>query len=158
MPFLASMNDYDMTLKNYPEYWSYNLITAAAAGEITTQYSGDEYKSELVERNVLYKMSFFPPENAKNKTTVSIHWNIEKISMKQFSDYDSTDELLVIGAPVPPDEQFFNLSKSGPFEGYTRFVLEHERWIHDTEDLEFMNLDLMPGFRLRWYYTGDEVF
>ena len=158
MPVSHSMQHYDMTLQDYPKYWQFTILTSAAAGEITTQYFGDEFKPELVEKNVDYKLMFYPPENAKNKTNVFIHWNLEKISMNKFSDYGSTDEITINGAPVPADQQFFNVSKGAPLKEYGGYPVDHERWIHDTEDIEFMNLDLMPGFRLRWYYTGDDIF
>ena len=158
MPTLQYMNHYDMTMRDYPLYWTYNMITAAASGEITSQYFGDKFKPELVERNVIYKVDFRVPESAKNKTNVAIHWSLEKVQMTELSSMDSYDDISLYGAYNSKDERFFNYTKTGPFEGFVRFDYEHSRYVHDTENLESMKLDVMPGFKLRWHYTGYEVF
>ena len=102
---------------------------------------------------------FNPPENAKNKENVAIHWNLEKIQMTEFSNKDSEDEITLYGARPFKGDRFFNMTKNGPFYPSSRgFGFTHTRYVHDTEDMESMKIYVMPGFKLRWYYTGDEVF
>ena len=158
MPTFGHMNHYDMTMRDYPLYWRYDIMTAAASGEITSQYFGAEFKPELVERNVYYSVVFYPPESAKNNSNVSLHWNLEKIQMTEFSNTDSVDDISLYGANPFKDERFFNFTVNGPFESYARYAYGHTRKVHYTENLELMQLELMPGFKLRWYYTGDRVF
>ena len=161
MPVLQHMIHYDMTMINYPKYWEYNVMTSAASGELTTQYFGDEFKPELVEREVYYRVKFYPPENTRNKTNVTIHWNLEKVSMTELSKKDGhRDETILHGFEPSPLDRFINFSRSGPLDWGIKwgYPFDSVRRGVEKEDLDLMKLDLMPGFRLKWYYTGDEVF
>ena len=107
----------------------------------------------------MYKVRFYPPENTRNNTNVTIHWNLEKNSMTEFSSKDSRDDIILYGAVPFTGDKFFNFSKKITkriFDWGMEFINEI-RGI-EKEDLESMTLDLMPGFRLKWYYTGDEVY
>ena len=53
--------------------------------------------------------------------------------------------------------QFFFLKASLRAHWSARIMIDHYRYLHHTENLESMKLDLMPGFRLKWYYTGDDT-
>ena len=156
MPIYQYLSQNDMTMRNYPGYWQYILRTSAASGELTTQYFGDEFKPELVEREVTYRVTFYPPENNQN---ITIHWTLEKISMIEFSNKVSTDTITLYGAVPFPGDKFFNYSGKIGSRNFD-WGLEFNNDIRgvEKEDLELMKLDLMPGFRLKWYYTGDEVF
>ena len=77
--------------------------------------------------------------------------------MTEFSSKDSEDDISLYGARPFKDERFFNMTKNGPFSP-RGFGFKHKQYVHDTEDLESMKIDVMPGFKLRWFYTGDEVF
>ena len=79
--------------------------------------------------------------------------------MTEFSSKDSRDDITLYGAVPFTGDKFFNFSKKITkriFDWGMEFINEI-RGI-EKEDLESMTLDLMPGFRLKWYHTGDEVY
>ena len=69
----------------------YYIYTSATSGSVTTQYFGEEYQLGLVEKNVYFQVFVYPPEKDRNTNNVTLHFNLEKLSMTGLSNgYDST--------------------------------------------------------------------
>ena len=127
------------------------IDTTATEGAITTQYYGEKFKSGLVERKLWYSVLVDPPESAKHNENVTLHLKVEKMSMKGLSsvskdkfdiDFETlNDDQIVIKNFTPP--------------GYRNFISLVRDVI--SEDVEQMKLNVMPGFKLSWWYTGDVV-
>ena len=55
-------------------------------GVIFTQYYGEKYQPDLVERKLQYSIFVYPPESNEN---VTLHFKVEKVLMKgiKFKDW-----------------------------------------------------------------------
>ena len=129
---------------------SYHILTSATSGVVTTQYFGEQYQPGLVERKVLFFVFVYPPESVRNSTNVTLHFNLEKVSITGHSrgwDRTSVDYINLDPELTSVSENF-----SAP-SGYKYVGLM--RYIYD-EGGETMNneMESMPGFRLSWHYTG----
>ena len=127
-----------------------NIITGATSGVVTTQYYGEQFNSELVERKLVYKVSVYPPESVKGNENVTLHFKMEKVSMTGLA-WNSKDRIYM-GREVLDAEQTISYRNFSLYHGEYRFI----KLFRDvnSEDVETQKLDLMPGFRLTWWYTG----
>ena len=124
------------------------IITSAISGVVTTQYFGEQYQPRLVDRKLWYEVNVYPPEKVRNNTNVTLHFNLEKVSMTGLSyGWDNTGingNTIEAGLTsisynfTPPARRFVNLNRK----------------IFDEEDITRIKMEVMPGFRLTWYYTG----
>ena len=64
------------------EYW---VKTSAPSGEISTQYYGDKFEANRVQTDFNYKIDVIPPNKVKNNKNATLHFNIEKILMKDLT-------------------------------------------------------------------------
>ena len=92
--------------------------------------------------------------SVKNSTNVTLHFNLEKVSMTSLSKgweivqvdkNDSISEAWVTSAT-------FNFTPPAGEWGYREFSFSRYNIIE--EDFLENELESMPGFRLSWYYTG----
>ena len=67
-------NYYDWLQMDY----KYNLVTSATAGVVTTQYYGEQFQPHLVERNIIYYISVYPPESVRDNSDVTLHFKLDK--------------------------------------------------------------------------------
>ena len=64
------------------EYW---MKTSSPSGEISTQYYGDKFEANRVQTDFNYKIDVIPPNKVKNNKNATLHFNIEKILMKDLT-------------------------------------------------------------------------
>ena len=130
------------------------IYTSATSGVITTQNFGEQFKAELVERKLYYNVDIWAPDSDKQNKNVTLHVKVEKASMTALGrkkkdkfrigwDYPDADQTIVFKNYTPPAPM------SAQSVILTRDV--------SSEEVEAQKLDLMPGFRLTWWYTGAEV-
>ena len=134
---------------------------------MTTQFFGDTFDadkiSDKLDRQPYFKVHVFPPRNIRNNTNATLHFQLEKLSMRDFSTENGEDTLYVgkmgymdmkhtimnftppLNKPVDEDDPCKNC----------RFM-RLKRKIIDS-DVKRQKLDTMPGFRFTWYYSGVEV-
>ena len=132
------------------------ISTSATSGVVNTQHYGEKFRPELEERKLYYKVYVYPPDSVKNNENVTLHFKVEKVSMKGLSP-GSTD---IIGIDfIELDEGlktiFKNFTPPLTFYGYQR-SLKLNRGV-GSEDIAIQNLDLQPGFKFSWWYTGSNV-
>ena len=127
---------------------NYDIYTSATSGVVTTQYYGEQYQPNIVKRKAYFKINVYPPESVKNSKNVTLHYKLDKVSMTGLSkgwDNIGFGRILEAGLTsasmnfTPPDNNFM-------------VFLERDNIIE--EDFMSNGLESMPGFRLRWYYTG----
>ena len=142
---------YTLELSNEDEdQLNYYISTSATSGVITTQYFNEQYQPSLVERKVNYVVFVSPPESVKNNTNVTLHFNLEKISMTGLSKgWDITN---VNGRSLEAGLKSVSVDFNPPAgaEGYREVLLARKI----EEDSINIKMESMPGFRLSWYYTG----
>ena len=137
------------------EYLDYTIETTAKSGVVTTQYFGEQFKSELVEKRVIYKVNVSPGSfSVLVNENVTLHLKVEKVSMKGLPR-SSKEEVIVHGYGqgfVDPEQTIV----------YTNFTPpEYDRYIDVARDVNFkeveqLKLNLMPGFKFSWWYSGVE--
>ena len=107
----------------------------------------------------MYQFYLWTPEIVWDNPNVTLHLDLEKVSFLELSEKDSYEEVSVYGFMIPPEMTTFNYtSRKGSGPGNYRnptFEVGLERNIV-LENLDLMNQEKMPGFRLKWYYTGAE--
>ena len=141
----------------HPSYFFYNVDTAASSGSISTQQFGEKFDADKVETGPLvYYVTLHPPASVRNNTNVTLHLDVEMVSMKALSS--GRDTLTVAGTRVETSRRSFNFtpptgeeSSFAPFYtiGLVREVL--------PEDIMRQKLQTMPGFKVTWHYSGMKV-
>ena len=133
-----------------------NIGNSATLGVITTQHYGAQFRPELVERKLRYTIYVFPPESVKDNTNVTLHVKVEKVSMTGLAS-GSRDKVIMSGLGNLEADQ------TTAYTNFTPPVAERDlsymtlSRVVSSEDVEKQKLDYMPGFRLRWWYTGAKV-
>ena len=147
---------------NFPRYsintysghtLTFNMETTATSGTISTQYFGEKFDADKVERHLYYNINIWPPNSVKNNPNVTLHFDIERILITDLSTgqdalYDITYDDIITDISknyTPPAPRF----GSYQFLQFDRNVV--------MRDVRKQKLKLMPGFRLTWLYSGMEV-
>ena len=127
-----------------------DIYTSATSGVVTTQFYGEQFKPELVDKSLEYSVTVFSPPSTMNNENVTLHFKVEKVSMK-VSPLQSTGVYFSMGGDVlVPDEMTGYKNFTPP--GFNRFM-EFARQVV-TEEVESQTLHVMPGFRFSWWHTG----
>ena len=132
------------------------FYTSATSGVVTTQYYGEKFDSDLVDKTIFHSFRFYPPKSALGDENVTLHIKLEKVSMKGSGIQDDVniedlgnvdaDQTTVYKNYTPPGIKYSN--------PYQLIILFRNV---SSEDIEVQKLDVMPGFRFSWWYTGKEV-
>ena len=112
--------------------------------------------TEQVERKPRYTIYVYPPESVKDNENVTLHFNVEKLSMTGLAS-GSRDKVLMSGLGNLEADQttaYTNFTPPGVERDLSYMTLSR---IVSSEDIEKQKLDYMPGFRLSWWYTGAKV-
>ena len=62
-------------------YYNYILVTSAPSGVITSENFGEKFQQNLVEKKIDYNIKFFPPRSVRYNSNVTLHVQLEKLSM-----------------------------------------------------------------------------
>ena len=136
-----------------PEYMgNYFVDTAASSGTIATEHFGEEFDADKVERHLHYKVSVYPPYSVKSNPNITLHFDIEKISMRDISHghYDAYGGLAYTSQD---NARKISLNFTQPNSHFYKIDLERKV---SLDDVMSQRLDQMPGFRFSWYYSGME--
>ena len=148
------------TLIEAPHYDSdglnIHIFTSATSGVISTQYYGEKFMPELVEKklwNIYYQVRVYPPESVKYNENVTLHFKVDKVSMTGLDSHSMDavyiEELAYLGA----DQTMAFTKYTPPVEFRVMFLSR----VVSSGDVEKQRLDVMPGFRFSWWYSGGEV-
>ena len=129
------------------------IYTTATSGVVTTQHYGEQFRPELVERTLYYKVWVYPPESVKRNVNVTLHFKLEKVSMTGLAQ-GSKDEISIGWKNDLDSDQTTVYKNFTPPVEYKYMRLERDV---SSEDVETQKLDVMPGFRFSWWYSGAEV-
>ena len=166
-------------LPSYTNTFRYEVYTSATSGHISTQYFGDDFDVLKVGRNLKYSINIKPPpstinslsqsnynmfsnsymfedyeddSNDEDEVNVALHFDIVKISMKDLSGEDifKVDDNYY---PTSDEKQVtYNITSLG--DRFVTIMLTRDVTL---EDVKKQRLDVMPGFRINWHYSGMEV-
>ena len=138
------------------------IESSATSGVVTTQYYGEKFRPELVERKLYYMVRVNPPKSLQYSSNfnVTMHFKVEKVSMTGLvrqslavPGKDSIDRVWV------DNFGFLEFGQTTAYQNYIpccslRFIAL--RRDVSSEDVGTQKLKLMPGFRFSWWYTGAE--
>ena len=148
LPNLSNDNDDNQMI--------YFVETLATSGTIFTKHFGEKFNPKNVQKNILLWWKVYIPDAARNNKNVTLHFDLEKITMKGLSTGE--DKLTLSNVEnIGTDTQFFskNYTPGIGFYGAHEYIRLTRNVVF--EDVEKQRLDLMPGFKLSWHYTGMEV-
>ena len=117
----------------------YDVDTNATSGTIFTQYFGQNFDASKVDTDVALKVRVFKPDGDYTQ-----HFVIEKTSMKDLTV--GKDELKFDYVIINGDTRSFNYTY--PETKSLNLVRKVTR-----ADLQTQKLDIMPGFKITWYYS-----
>ncbi len=142
------------TFLNDEDKLAYYITTSATSGVVTTQYFGEQYQPGLVERKVLFFVFVYPPKSVRNSTNVTLHFNLEKVSITGHSrgwDRTSVDYINLDPELTSVSENF---TPPAGADGRDYRYVALQRVLYDQEVFANIKMEAMPGFRLSWHYTG----
>ena len=131
--------------------FKYNVDTAVSSGTISTQHFGDKFDADKVETNLIYTIKVYCPDIVRKNPNVTLHLDIEKVSMTDLSS-GGEDSLKVVNTRVDTSHTSFNYT--APSQHHYDIRLDRKVL---PADVIKQKLSMMPGFRLRWHYFGKEV-
>ena len=136
-----------------------NIETFATSGVIRTQYYDEPFQPQLVDSKLHLTIQIYPPKSAYNKSDVTLHFKLEKRSIMGLSS--GWDEVTIDGNKLDNDDQIEYYSSFTPPGPDKRNGYNVCRWVRfwrevSQDDIKDQDMDLMPGFKLSWWYTGLE--
>ena len=121
----------------------YIVSTTATFGSISTQYNHEKFDAEKVETSFAYLVHVYPPARVINNTNITLHFDVGKILLKDLTQ--GMDRLNV---------EWRSKNYTPPTKD--RYDIQHLRNVV-WADVKKQKLDLMPGVRITWHYSGMEV-
>ena len=131
----------------------FSIGSSAKSGSIFTQYFGEKFEADKIETGTkfLYAIGIHTPKMMRNNTNVTLHFKIERVALKDLSG----DEFLDVEEIGKLNEDITQIGKNyTPPKEYS-YSVTFERKV-TKEDAQKQKLDLMPGFRLTWHFSGLE--
>ena len=123
---------------------TYYYYTSATSGTVSTQYFGQKFNLAKVEGNIRFWILINVPKSTNAQEKDTFHLEIEKVTIKEFSE---KDQIKVDDLPLDPDLE--NVTKTFETGNHNIDIV---RGIYKN-DWNFVKLDMMPGFRLKWYHN-----
>ena len=153
------MGDEDIILPYYNSYSGlvYEIHTWAKNGLITTTYFEQNFDPKLVDEKIYWSVKVYVPENIRNKTDVTLHFNLTKMSVRDIAS-SSKDMMYVEGLGELAQDKNKDEMNYKPPAGDTftyRYIVLNRKIT--KEDIKNTKQELMPGFSLSWYYSGLNV-
>ena len=148
---------YDSSVGAYTDHLNFHIGTAATSGVVTTQHYGEQFRPELVERKLRTGVYVYFPVSVRWNYNATLHLKLEKVSMTGLAS-GSEDRVyfsLSDGLGLHADQTTVYTNVTPPTSNTFRYM-SLSRDV-SSEDVETQKLDLMPGFRFSWWYTGAEV-
>ena len=137
-------------------YWSsydrlnYYIITSATTGNIKTQYFGDKYDPDKIERKLLYSIRIYPPAHVVKNPNYTLTLEIEKVNMKVSGE--SKDVMKVDWKTLDPNQNNLVLNFTAPGEN---IWVGFRRNVNSKDLVSNAYLETMPGFSIKWSYNED---
>ena len=146
-----------LELPAYDDYSDiyFRVYTSDISGSISTKYFGERFDADKVVIGCKYLVKIYPLQSFNNDPNVTFHFEIERMPMKDLKD---ADDLFYINSGVK-ESGYLNDTVDYLHKKYTMkeilgvVGLEFERKL-TREKVREQKLNLMPGFKAKWYFTG----
>ena len=88
--WLGGYTEMGIPIYNPDEGISYTVNTSAKSGHISSQHFGKTFNAKNVETQNSFRVNVYAPNDIKSNTNVTLHFEIEKVSIKNLqSGYDN---------------------------------------------------------------------
>ena len=140
------------TKVQFPVYYvsqnqlKYYMKTFATTGNISTRYFGYKFDAVKVESQIKIEIQVFVPRNVRYDKDTTLMFNINKQTMKEVSD---NDQMFLDNIIIDADLAHKSANITAPSYSY---YTELNRKV-SMEDINQLDLDIMPGFRMTWNYN-----
>ena len=105
----------------------------------------------------MYTVTIYPPVSVKKNRNVTLHFKIEKVSLLGLSS--GSRDMVKVGR-LTTTTLILDANKTTVYTNFTpppqEAFLQLARDVNNI-DLMTTKLDVMPGFKLSWWYTGADV-
>ena len=151
---------YGYTEMRFPEYNfyhrdSYVVNTAAISGSISTKDFGEEFDADKVDTNMDYKVYVYPPNSVRKNPNVTLNIEIENLSLEDLT-HGQHDELSVDYKIADFTHALLNYTPPTGGRYRSSYCIDLNRYV-TIPDVRKQKLNLMPGFKLIWNYSGIKV-
>ena len=138
----------------------------AASGFISTQHFGDKFVVDKIVPNIRYKVTFKSPlhSSMQDNKNVTLNFEIKKLSLMGLpsgeDSFSFTDSAKT--SSINEDEEYIDADVETFVKNYTPpelLSLIRFRGVQlirniKIQDVKALGLEMMPGFQIKWYYTG----
>ena len=129
----------------------YKVSTYTSSGSISTQYFGEQFDADKVETGLLtYSVWVYPLASVRNIPNVTLHIDVEKVSLEDLSS--GADTVSVLSTIMMEAHRTYNFTP--PTDSSNNFVLRRDVL---PADVRKQKLDVMPELSYTWHYSGVKV-
>ena len=145
----TQISDPKFEVKNFK--LRHTINTWATSGVMSTQHFGEKFNNLLVNQFTQFDINIFTPDSFRNnKGNSTLHIYLERTPFR-FENKNIQYSLSADGRIIGDEQTVVHLKlKSTP----SPFLIHY---LFNGNNKDFGDTELMPGFRVRWWYTGEEV-
>ena len=122
------------------------MTTFATSGNISTKYFGDKFDANKADGNINLQIEVNVPPSVMGDQNTTLMFDIKKETMKEVSD---NDRMYISGVgDIDADLPHWTKNITAPSSYY---IIKLDRRV-SANDINNVDLDMMPGFKLTWYY------
>ena len=140
---------FDIPSESYNQL-HYPVYTTATYGLVSTKYFGYHFDADKV-KNTFIKIDMKVPEIAGDNENVTIHVDIEWNPLKK--TLNGYERFEFDGYVFGLDEKSFSINITRPRKLRNYYLLLDRKV--SIEDVNKMQLDMMPGFKIKWFYEPE---
>ena len=123
----------------------YYVYTSATSGNISTKYFGETFDDTKVDGYIQITIIVYVPQSPKVDQNTTLMFDINKNTMEGVRDNDWMMAVYdIIDADLTHWRKNISVSSS-----YYNIILDRKV---SANDIDNMDLDVMPGFRFTWNY------
>ena len=132
----------------------YEIDTSAISGVVSTKHFGEKFNYQLFLKNLKCQIYINTPKNLINNGNVTLYVNLERAPISRDSK-SIQEKILVQYKPISRDDDqtvvLYKFSSPSPGRSY---IIDYVFNAINAEKADFGERKLMPGFRVKWWYTG----
>lgn len=133
--------------KNHPFFGnSHFLDSSALSGVVTTEFFGDTFQEDKIEKKASHQVTVSPPENLILDENITLHLKVE---IERIAGHSGEQMYITPGFyQLELNDANFNVSPP------VQYSFSFQRDI-SSDKLSKVKMDIMPGFRISWHYTSN---
>ena len=136
----------------------YLIRTSALSGVVSTEYFGQNFQNDLVEEKFTFQVYIYPPEITKENKNVTIHLNLEKLSIEGLRDKDNNWFYMSVSGYIDANKINIYKNITPPIrKSGTDYRHIEQRSYSTAREIAALKMEMMPGFRFSWWYTGKNL-